>query len=71
MKMPETPEQRKKRFATVDKYQKENIYRLTVKFNRRTEPEIYDMIMSIKNRQGYILNLVREDLERRKLEAEQ
>lgn len=45
-----------------DTYQKQNIVRITVKLNRKTEPELIAFVEKQKNRQGYIKDLIRADL---------
>ena len=45
-----------------DRYQKENIRRVVVKVNRKTQPDIAAHLDGIDNVQGYILDLIRADL---------
>ena len=48
----------------VERYQKANIRRWVVQVNRKTQPDILQHLESIENVQGYILNLIRSDMER-------
>ena len=48
----------------IDRYQKENVRRIVVKVNRKTKPEIAAHIDSIKNVQGYILDLIKKDMQK-------
>lgn len=45
-----------------DQYQKENIRRVVVKVNRKTNPDIAEHLDRIDNVQGYILDLIRKDI---------
>lgn len=47
----------------TEKYQKANIRRWVVQVNRKTQPEILQHLESVENVQGYILNLIRNDME--------
>ena len=53
-------------YPSKKRYDKENIVRVAVGFNRRTEPELVERIEEEENKAGYIRSLVREDVERRK-----
>ena len=53
-------------YPSKKRYDKENIVRVAVGFNRRTEPELVERIEEEENKEGYIRSLVREDVERRK-----
>ena len=53
-----TTEQIKK----IQEYQDENVFRVGLKVNKKTMPEIFDKLGPMKNRQGYIFNLIRRDL---------
>lgn len=45
-----------------DTYQKQNIVRITVKLNRKTEPELIAFVENQENKQGYIKDLIKADL---------
>ena len=45
-----------------DQYQRENIRRVVVKVNRKTNPDIAEHLDKISNIQGYILDLIRKDM---------
>lgn len=49
----------------VDQYQRENIVRVVVKLNRKTDADILARLEAEDNRQGYIKRLIREDAARR------
>ena len=51
--------------AYIDGYQRENIVRVVVKLNRKTDADILARLEAEDNRQGYIKRLIREDMERR------
>lgn len=46
------------------KYEKENLLRVLVKFNRKTEPELVERMESQENKAGYLKRLVKDDIER-------
>lgn len=46
------------------RYEKENLLRVLVKFNRKTEPDLAERVESQENRAGYLKRLVKEDIER-------
>lgn len=54
--MPDYPSKRR--------YDAENVVRVSVAFNRRTEPGLVARIEAEPNRAGYLKRLVREDVER-------
>lgn len=50
----------------IAQYQRENIKRVVVKVNRKTQQDIADHLEAIENVQGYIINLIREDMTKAK-----
>jgi hypothetical protein len=50
----------------LNQYEKENIRQIRLKINRKTEPELLEWIEKQGNIQGYIKQLIREDMEREK-----
>ncbi len=48
------------------RYHAKAIMRVTVDFNRNTESDLVERVEREPNRSGYIKQLVREDVERRK-----
>lgn len=44
------------------KYEKETFWGVSLKFNKNTEGEMIEKLQSLKNRQGYIKNLIRKDI---------
>lgn len=53
------------------RYSKENLLKVMVAFNRRTEPELAEWMEEKENKAGYIKGLVRDDIERSKEEGEE
>lgn len=49
------------------KYRRENAYRLTVDFYP-TDQALIDQLKSVSNKQGYIKQLIRNDIEKSKTE---
>jgi len=50
----------------LNQYEKENIRQIRLKINRKTEPELLEWIEEQGNIQGYIKQLIREDMDREK-----
>lgn len=48
------------------KYDKDNMLKISVAFNRKAEPDLAKFIESKKNRTEYIRQLVRDDFNRSK-----
>ena len=48
------------------RYERENLLRVMVKFNRNTEGSLVERVEREPNKAGYIKRLVREDVEREK-----
>jgi len=46
----------------LNKYEKENLRQIRLKINRKTEPELLEWIEKQENIQGYIKQLIREDM---------
>lgn len=52
------------KYIAQEKYDKENTIRLCgLKLNKKTDIDIIDKIKSLNNKQGYIKNLIRKDIE--------
>ena len=49
----------------VARYDLENTVRIGLKLNFRTDRDILDWLKSQQNKQGYIKQLIRDDIERR------
>lgn len=45
------------------KYDKANTVQITLKLNKKTDADIIEALESVSNKQGYIKELIREDLE--------
>ena len=46
------------------RYKRANIMRVSVDFNRKTEPELVERIEAQENKSGYLKQLVKEDIQR-------
>lgn len=46
------------------RYEKENLLKVSVAFNRRTEPDLVERMEQQEQRASYLKRLVREDIER-------
>lgn len=53
-------------YPSKKKYDKENVFRVAVAFNRKTDPEMTEFIEGKENRPEYIRGLVRDDMRREK-----
>lgn len=49
------------------KYDKTNTRQITFKFNLKTDADILEKLDSVENRQGYIKELIRNDMEAEKI----
>lgn len=49
------------------KYKKDKTTQVCVRFYNATEGELLDYLQSLPNKQGYIKQLIREDMERKNL----
>lgn len=47
------------------KYEKENVRRIPLHINRKTDADILAFLESMSNRQGYIKSLIRKDMKDR------
>lgn len=56
------------RYPAQDRYDAKNLLRVSVAFNRKTEPEITARIEQEENKAKFIKQLVREQIEREKEE---
>lgn len=61
---PVSPEAKERQKAYIDKYQKENIRRVTIKLNRQIErdSEIMEHLDTKTNIQGYVKELIYRDM---------
>lgn len=53
----------------LNQYEKENIRQIRLKINRKTEPELIEWIEQQDNIQGYIKQLIREDMKRQEVKG--
>ncbi len=58
-------------YPTNYRYSKENLLKVMVGFNRRTEPDLVERMEREENKAGYLKRLVREDIEREKQEGQE
>lgn len=49
------------------KYDKANTRKITFKFNLKTDADILERLDSVDNRQGYIKEIIRNDMEAEKI----
>lgn len=49
------------------KYDKANTRQITFKFNLKTDADILEKMDSVENRQGYIKEIIRNDIEAEKI----
>lgn len=61
----------KSQLEYIAKYDKQNTKMMSFKINMNTDADIYEKLMSLDNRQGYIKELIRADLQREKEEREE
>ena len=52
-------------YPSKRRYDKKNVVRVSVAFNRSTEPELVDYIESIDNKSGYIKDLLKAEMKKR------
>lgn len=50
------------KYGPQEKYQKENIQRVVLKLNKRTDADILDWLGTLDNKQGAIKKLIREHI---------
>lgn len=55
---------KEKKQAYDQQYEKTNLRQIKLNINRKTEPELLEWIEKQENIQGYIKNLIREDMEK-------
>lgn len=54
----------KKEYEAIEKYQKENIRRFVLKLNKKTDADLIKHLDKKKNRQGYLKELIKNDMEK-------
>lgn len=52
-------------YPSKRRYDKKNVVRVSVAFNRSTEPELVDYIGSIGNKSGHIKDLLNAEMKKR------
>ncbi len=61
LSMPKTPAAQLK---ALKKYQKKNIVQVKVNLHRNNDADILEKLEKVENKQGYIKNLIRNDMKR-------
>lgn len=51
------------KYAPQQRYKAANIVKVTVDFNRKTEPDLVEKIEEQENKAGYLKNLIKKDIE--------
>lgn len=51
-----------RRTASVNKYNKENTSATLLRFNKKTDADIIEILDQLENKQGYIKDLIRSDM---------
>lgn len=59
-------EEKNKQSQYSMKYDRSNTQRIYLKFNLKTDADILEKLDSVKNKQGYIKDLIRKDIENSK-----
>ena len=52
------------KYAPQECYQKENIQRVVIKLNKKTDADILEYLETKENRQGYLKELIRKDMKK-------
>lgn len=55
----------KKEYEPIERWQKENLRRVVIKLHKVNDSDIIDRINEETSVQGYIKNLIREDIKKR------
>ena len=51
-------------YPTNRRYERENLLKVSVAFNRKTEPDLVERMEEQDSKAGYLKRLVKEDIER-------
>ena len=51
-------------YPTNQRYERENLLKVSVAFNRKTEPRLVERMEEQDSKAGYLKRLVKEDIER-------
>lgn len=54
-----------------DKYKKATLVNVALQFNKNTEPDLVEYVLSLPNKTAYIKGLIRKDMAERGLPVEQ
>lgn len=52
----------KRKETPQERYDRENIVRLSMKLNKKTDAEILQKLDTVSSKQGYVKDLIRKDL---------
>lgn len=47
-----------------ERYDRKNVVRTNLKLNKKTDADILEKLNKVPNKQGYIKNLIREDIKK-------
>ncbi|HRF70769.1 MAG TPA: hypothetical protein PKV66_05000, partial [Candidatus Pelethenecus sp.] len=56
------PKWKENKLNYINDYEKENVKKITVRFNRNLEKDLIDFLETKDNKQGYIKQLIRDDM---------
>lgn len=51
-------------YPANQRYERDNLLKVSVAFNRKTEPELVERVEQEESKAGYLKRLVKEDIER-------
>ena len=51
-------------YPANQRYERDNLLKVSVAFNRKTEPELVERVEREESKAGYLKRLVKEDIER-------
>lgn len=56
------PKWKENKLNYINEYEKENVKKVLVRFNKNTESDLIDFLETKDNKQGYIKQLIRDDM---------
>lgn len=59
-----TGETERIKYGPQKKYDKENTVQIKMKLNKKTDADIIEFLQTLDNRQGYLKELIREDMKK-------
>lgn len=60
------PKWKENKLNYINEYEKENVKKVLVRFNKNTESDLIDFLETKDNKQGYIKQLIRDDMAKQK-----